>query len=172
MKTYIKFNLQKGQTRESVCEDIARHMWQFVRLREIDGKIGEENTMTLDVLRTEIAKYINKKNYVTIKDRMNIDRYQMFIERQMRQSINKLITPSKENTFFYPGFLNNPFVGYFIAANKKEVRMVHDEKQNHIDGCTHNLESRTHEANKHVDFLESGEERKQLKNSKDRLEVQ
>jgi len=68
----------------------------------------------------------------------------------------------ENNTLFIPGLLNNPFVGYFIASNQEEVEDVRREKQGHIDGCTFNLASRTHEAVKHVDLLTSGEKPKQL----------
>jgi len=163
MKTYIKLNLKKGETKTSVCDNIARHLWQYFRLREMDGKIGEEHTVSLDELRKEIGLYIDKHNLIKSEERMNIDRYQLFIDRQMRQAINKLINPSKGNTLFLPGLLNNPFVGYFIAGTKEEIDMVHQEKQNHIDGCTFNLDSRTHEAMKHVDYLTSGENVRQLK---------
>lgn len=153
MKTYIKFKLGEGETKGRICDSIARHMWQFFRLRDIDGKIGEDHTVTNDDLRVEVAKLINKKRWIREKDRLNIDRYQLFIERQTRQAINKLISPVKSNTLFYPGLLNNPFVGYFIAGNQKEVEDVRKEKQLHIDGCSHNLEHRTVAAIKYVKQL-------------------
>ena len=162
MKTHIKFNLKKGETKKRICDEIARHMWQFFRMREMDGKIGEKNTVTNDELRVEVARLINKKKWIKTSDRLNIDRYQLFIERQTRQAINKLISPVKSNTLFYPGLLNNPFVGYFIVENKNEVEVVRKEKQFHIDGCIHNLEHRTFEAQNHVKLLTSGEKYKEL----------
>lgn len=157
MKTHIKFKLDKGNTRMRICDDIARHMWQYFRMKEIDGKIGEDNTITNDELRREVGTLINKKRWIRAEDKLNIDRYQLFIERQTRQAINKLIKPIKSNTLFYPGLLNNPFVGYFIAENKKEVEEIRKEKQYNIDGCIHNLEHRIHEANKHVELLKTGD---------------
>jgi len=156
MKTHIKFNLKKGETRERICDEIARHMWQFFRMRDIDGKIGEENTVTNDELRVEVAKLINKKRWIKTEDKLNIDRYQLFIERVTRHAINKLIKPTKSNTLFYPGLLNNPFVGYFIAKEYDEIEDVRKEKQFHIEGCIHNLEHRTIAANKYVKLLKSG----------------
>jgi len=163
MKTHIKFNLREGQTKNSVSDDIAKHLWQFFRLQEMDGKTGIENTVINDELRIIVAKYISSKKLVRIEDKLNIDRFQLFLERVTRHAINKLINPEKNNTLFIPGLLNNPFVGYFIANTKEEVEDMHREKQIHIDGCTHNLESRTHEANKHIDLLASGKKPEQLR---------
>jgi hypothetical protein len=162
MKTYIKFNLKAGQTKNSVYDDIAKHLWQFFRMREMDEKTGLENTVTNDELRKSVAKYIDSKRLIRIQDKVNIDRYQLFLERVTRHAINKLINPEKNNTLFIPGLLNNPFVGYFIANNKIEVEDIYREKQFHIDGCKFNLESRTNEANKHIDLLTSGKKHTQL----------
>ena len=162
MKTHIKFNLREGQTKNSVSDDIAKHLWQFFRLRDMDGKLGLENTVTNDDLRIVVSKYMNSKRLVLVDDKLNIDRYQLFLERVTRHAINKLIDPKENNTLFIPGLLNNPFVGYFIASNQEEVEDVRREKQGHIDGCIFNLASRTNEAVKHVDLLTSGEKPKQL----------
>jgi len=154
MKTKIRWNLRKGETRTSICEKITRHMWQYFRMLEMDGKIGIENTVSNDDLRTEVAKLINEKNWVTPSERCkNIDRYQLFIERQTRQSINKLISPTKGNMFFIPGLLNNPFHGYFIASNDIEIEEIRNDKQYHIEGCIHNLKHRTLEATEYIKTL-------------------
>jgi hypothetical protein len=168
MKTHIKFNIKEGQTRNSISDDIAKHLWQFFRLRDMDGKIGIENTVTNDEIRAEVGKYINSKKLVRTEDKINIDRYQLFLERTTRQAINKLIDPKENNTLFIPGLLNNPFVGYFIASNSEEVEEVRREKQGHIDGCTFNLESRTHEAVKYVDMLPVHKEKELLDDKKNR----
>lgn len=169
MKTHIKWNLKKGETRSIICDSIARHLWQFFRMREMDGKIGIENTATNDELRTEVAKLINKKKWIKTEDRINnVDRYQLFIERQTRQAINKLIDPSKGNTLFMPGLLNNPFVGYFIACDDTEIQTVHKDKRYHIDGCLHNLEHRTHEARTYVEKLPAHIKEKLIDDGKNR----
>ena len=167
MKTHIKFNLKAGQTKNSICDDIAKHLWQVFRLREMDGKLGVDNTMTNDECRVIVSKYLSDKRLVKQEDKMNIDRYQLLVERVTRHAINKLIDPKEGNTLFIPGLLNNPFVGYFIAKNKQEVEDVRRDKQDHIDGCTFNLESRTHEANKHVDLLESHKPNERLDDKRD-----
>lgn len=154
MKTYIKFKLKKGETKSGVCDEIARHMWKYFRLREIDGKTGMDETVTNDELRQEVAKLIQKKGWIKSEDRMNLDRYMLFIERQTRQAINKLISPIKSNTLFYPGLLNNPFVGYFIASTINEITLIEKEKKYHIDGCIHNLNSRTVAANERIKLLQ------------------
>jgi hypothetical protein len=163
MKTHIKFNLKAGQTKNSICDDIAKHLWQFFRLKEMDGKIGLDNTVTNDELRSVVGKYINSKKLIRQEDRLKIDRYQLFLERVTRHAINKLIDPEENNTLFIPGLLNNPFVGYFIASNSEEIEDVRRGKQEHIDGCTFNLEIRTHEAIKHVDMLTSGDRKELLR---------
>jgi len=155
MKTHIKFNLRKGETKAGVCDAIARHLWQFFRLREIDGKTGIENTVINDDIRIEVATLIDKKKWIKYEDKQNIDRYQLFIERQTRLAINKLIKPVKSNTLFYAGLLNNPYVGYFIAKTSEEIETVRKNKQYHIDGCINNLEIRTIEARSHIELLEN-----------------
>jgi len=87
MKTHIKFNLKEGQTKNSVSDDIAKHLWQFFRLREMDGKVGLDNTVTNDELRIVISKYMNSKRLVLTDDKLNIDRYQLFLERVTRHAI-------------------------------------------------------------------------------------
>ena len=154
MKTYINFKLKEGQRKKDVCEKIAMHLWKYFKKRDCDGKLGTENTVSNDDLRKIVAKYINRKRWIRNSDKENLDRYMLFIERQTRQAINKLITPSNE--FFFPGLLNNPYQGYFLVNTKKELEYIRREKQNHIDGYIHNLENRTIEAGKRIDLRLTG----------------
>jgi len=157
MKTYIKFNLAKGESKKRCCWEIAQYLWKYFRLKEIDGKLGIENVVTTDEIRHKIGLFIDKNGWVKNSDKLNIDRYLLFIERVTRYAISKLIDPAEENTLFYPGLLNEFAVGYFIARDKGEVEMVRKGKQNLIDGFETNLKHRTLEANKHVESLKSGE---------------
>lgn len=151
MKTRIRFKLGKGQTKHSAITDLARYMWKYFRTKDIDGKTSMEHTTENGEIRKVIDRYLLKHKLVAISDKMNIDRYQLFLERLTSYIMHRYLTnPEKDNEFFIPGLLNDPGVGFFLADSHKEVKQINKVKSILISGMEHKLASRIVEADKRV----------------------
>lgn len=163
MKTRIRFQLSKGESKKYWMEKITLQLWQFFKKQEIEGKIGAEYAVKKEELEAVVAKFLDRHNLISPTDKENIILYKIYLERLTAGIIiNHLTDRDDENLMFYPGLLNLPGEGYFVARNHEEVDTVNRIKQSVIHGMEKNLEGRIIEAHHKADLLEGGKNREYI----------
>jgi hypothetical protein len=163
MKTKIILQKPKGMRKKDCYDQLTNYMWNLFRVRVFDGQIGKDNIFSLDEIRQEVSRFLDKKRWILKEDKLNIDRYQLYIERTTDYVMHKLTSPNTGNTYFFRGLLNEPGNGYFIAISHEETQENKKIKQEHIDGCQTALDHRIIEADRNVEMLTSGKKPEQLR---------
>jgi hypothetical protein len=163
-KLYFKLRYHEGEGKRSVNEKIARHVWNEIRERELDGKVGKEKTNTHDELIEIICKFVEEKRWITIGDKTsNVDRYRNTIEKIYSTVMNDyLMNASKKNLLRYQGLLNNPRVGYYIAASHEETKEYRENRKDILEAMNDATDERCIDVDRHIDLITSGENIKQL----------
>ena len=158
MKNKIKFNLDKKTRKHDVYIRLAKCLFRYIRLKEIDGFVGKDNTITHEELRIEVSNEISRNNWVKETDKENLDLYMYFIEYVTQRVLHGYILNTKKNNeYFIPGLLNNPHRGYFIALTNEEVDNYLTNRSELLKSYSYSLDIRVRQADQHIKLLNSGE---------------